>query len=215
MEKILNLQNFSRQGILLIIAVAALLFFLLAGTRNVNAETTGQTDPGSKDSTALINKAIASSSVEKTNFGLPVRLIIPEISVDAPLVDVGLTAGGAMDMTKSLVNVDWFNLRARPGNTGNAVIGGHFNGGRGGKISVFDNLHKLLPGDQIFIEDDQGLIIPFIVREIRNYDYNANAPEVFDSSDGKAHLNLVTCEGVWNEVTKNYSQRRVVFADKE
>jgi sortase A len=80
---------------------------------------------------------------------------------------------------------------------------------------VFDDLHELRPGDKLSVEDDKGTVISFVVREIRSYDYNANAPEVFNSSDGKSHLNLITCEGVWNQATQNYSQRLVVFTDRE
>jgi len=35
------------------------------------------------------------------------------------------------------------------------------------------------------------------------------------SSDAKAHLNLITCEGVWDKVSKSYSKRLVVFTDRE
>jgi len=35
------------------------------------------------------------------------------------------------------------------------------------------------------------------------------------SNDGKAHLNLITCAGVWDEVEKSHSSRLVVFADME
>jgi hypothetical protein len=53
------------------------------------------------------------------------------------------------------------------------------------------------------------------VREIKKYDPNANASDVFISGDGKAHLNLITCVGFWNKVSKSYPKRLVIFADKE
>ncbi|PIZ82226.1 MAG: class F sortase, partial [Parcubacteria group bacterium CG_4_10_14_0_2_um_filter_41_6] len=42
-----------------------------------------------------------------------------------------------------------------------------------------------------------------------------DVPEVFNSSDGKAHLNLITCTGVWNKEDNAFSERLVVFTDKE
>lgn len=152
---------------------------------------------------------------EQTNSGLPVRLKIPAINVDAAIEYVGLTPDGAMDVPKGLSNVGWFHLGPRPGEEGSAVMAGHYGLWKNGEGSVFDNLNKLLQGDKIYIEDDKGAAISFVVRESRSYDPNADASEVFYSNDGKSHLNLITCEGVWNEISKTYSERLVVFTDKE
>jgi hypothetical protein len=54
-----------------------------------------------------------------------------------------------------------------------------------------------------------------VVRGMQTYDQNGNAGGVFSSSDGLAHLNLITCEGTWNAAEKSYSNRLVVFTDKE
>jgi hypothetical protein len=53
-----------------------------------------------------------------------------------------------------------------------------------------------------------------VVREIQRYDPNADASSVFSSNDGKSHLNLITCEGIWDEVSQSYPQRLVIFTDK-
>jgi len=151
---------------------------------------------------------------EQKEFGLPIHLTIPKIKVDTVFEHVGLTSDGAMDVPKKQENVAWFNLWPIPGEIGNAVIAGHY-GWKGGKPSAFDNLYKLRIGDKIYIKDDKGQTITFVVRELRRYDENAEATDVFYSDDGKAHLNLITCEGVWNKDTKSYSKRLVVFTDKE
>jgi hypothetical protein len=36
---------------------------------------------------------------------------------------------------------------------------------------------------------------------------------LFLGSNDKAHLNLITCDGVWDVTKKSYSKRLVVFAD--
>jgi LPXTG-site transpeptidase (sortase) family protein len=143
---------------------------------------------------------------------LPLRLIIPKINVDANIEDLGKNSQGAMAMTKSLVNVVWYNLGPRPGENGTAVIGGHFNGGR--TTSVFDNLYKLNPGDKISVTDDAGIVNTFVVREIKSYDKNADASGIFNTNDNKAHLNLITCEGIWDNASQTYSQRMVIFTNK-
>lgn len=152
---------------------------------------------------------------EQVSFGLPARLKIPKINVDAFVESMGLTSDGAMEAPKRGRNVGWYSLGPRPGNIGSAVMDGHFGRWKNGEGSVFDDLNTLQKGDRIYVEDDKGITATFVVRESRSFDPNADATDVFDSNDGKAHLNLITCEGIWNKDSKSYSERLVVFADKE
>jgi sortase A len=146
--------------------------------------------------------------------GGPVRLTIPGINVDAAVEYVGLTSDGAMDVPGNTRNAGWYKLGPNPGQAGSAVIAGHLDGKKG-EPGVFNNLATLKPGDKLSVIDDQGVTTTFVVRESRRYDPEADASEVFGSSDGQAHLNLITCEGVWNETQQSYSDRLVVFTDKE
>lgn len=148
-----------------------------------------------------------------TAVGIPVRLKIPALLVDAVVERVGVTSNGDMDVPRGPAEVGWFHLGVRPGEKGSAVIDGHF-GTIKGVPAVFNNLHTLREGDKIYTEDEQGATTTFVVRELKRYGPNDDAVEVFVSSDGKAHLNLITCEGEWNKVTELYSKRLVVFADK-
>jgi sortase A len=163
-------------------------------------------------SAALAEKV--SLPVKNMGIGLPVRLRIPKIKVDAAFEQVGLTSKGAMDAPKGPAKAGWFNLGARPGEIGSAVVAGHY-GWVHNLPAIFDNLYKLKKGDKIYVEDEHGMTITFVVREIRNFDPSADAASVFISSDGKAHLNLITCGGVWDKKAKQFSKRLVVFADKE
>lgn len=166
-------------------------------------------------SALIVENTAALSNQEQSSIGLPVRLKIPNINVDASVEYVGLAPDGAMDVPKERADVAWFKLGSRPGENGSAVIAGHY-GWKNGKASIFDNLHKLRKGDKLYIEDEKGVIISFVVRESRRYDPGEDASDVFGSpDDGKSHLNLITCEGVWDKVSKTYSKRLVVFTDKE
>jgi LPXTG-site transpeptidase (sortase) family protein len=162
----------------------------------------------------LIGSPITSFKQEQASFGLPVRLKIPVIDIDTAIEYVGLTADGAMDTPESSDNVAWFMLGPLPGKIGSAVIAGHY-GPKNGKASVFDDLYKLRQGDKLHIEDDRGATIIFVVQESRIYDPAADASDVFSSADGRSHLNLITCEGVWDAGSSSYSERLVVFTDKE
>ncbi len=143
--------------------------------------------------------------------GLPVRLKIPSIKVDAAVESVGMTTKGAMDVPKDPDNVGWYSLGVRPGGKGNAVLAGHLDWYKG-KTAVFQNLKNLRKGDLLSIETDKGKFLPFVVREIHSYDPNEIVPEVFQKSDG-SHLNLVTCGGLWDKQRKIYRERLVIFTD--
>jgi sortase (surface protein transpeptidase) len=81
--------------------------------------------------------------------------------------------------------------------------------------AVFDNLYRIQKGDKIYIEDNNGIIISFVVRGSQKYGSKADALNVFYSNDGKSHLNLITCTGIWDKIWKSRSDRLVVFTDKE
>ena len=115
-----------------------------------------------------------------------------------------------MDVPKTATDTGWFKFGPRPGEKGSAVIAGHFDG-TNGEPGVFIDLNKLKKGDKLYIIDDKELTLTFTVRESRVYN-PGYAEEVFSSNDG-IHLNLVTCDGVWDGTKKSYSKRLVVFAD--
>ncbi len=142
---------------------------------------------------------------------LPVRLIIPTINVNTNIQHLGITTSGEMEIPSNAVDVGWFKLGPHPGEIGNAVIAGHFNG-ENDEAGVFANLYKLKKGDRVYVKSNKGITVTFIVRETRLYDPGL-AGEVFSLNDEIAHLNLVTCDGVWDGVKKSYSKRLVVFAD--
>jgi LPXTG-site transpeptidase (sortase) family protein len=178
-------------------------------------------DPNQSDSALLVPTALALAKQEHTALPavapaeLPLRIKIPKIKIDTALEYVGLTPEGAAGVPKNPINAAWLNLWPRPGDVGNAIITGHSGPWKNNLPTVFNNLFKLRPGDKIYIKDKKGVTTTFIVRQLRTYGEHADASDVFISNDGKAHLNLITCEGVWNKITKSYSERLVVFADKE
>lgn len=159
---------------------------------------------------------ISNNQIMETTFpespGLPMRLMIPAISVNAVIQHLGVAPKGEMEIPNNIIDVGWFNLGPRPGENGSAVIAGHFDG-ESSKEGVFTDLDKLKEGDKIYIEDNRGISTVFVVRESRIYDPDY-VEEIFSSNDG-IHLNLITCNGIWDKTKKGYSKRLVVFADKE
>ncbi len=157
--------------------------------------------------------ADAPKPASQDDVGLPVRIKIPSIRVNAVIRSVGLASDGSMGVPKLPRDAAWYKLGPKPGEMGSAVIAGHVNW-YSGATGSFERLKNLRPGAAITVQDDKGTLIYFVVREIRKVNAAADATGIFTSQDGKAHLNLVTCTGVWNKRAKQYSQRLVVFADK-
>lgn len=146
--------------------------------------------------------------------GYPIRIKIPRVSIDAAVEYAGVTSDGSMEVPKGPDNVAWYRFGPLPGEIGSAVISGHY-GWKSGIPAAFDNLHKLQVGDRVYVDDSKGVTSVFVVESVRLYGEKQGAADVFGSKDGKAHLNLITCEGLWNAATKSYSNRLVVFAGKE
>jgi LPXTG-site transpeptidase (sortase) family protein len=191
----------------LLLFLGLLLYFFLA--RSVQRVSV----PRNKNTVVIATSSPVTSPLAASV--LPVRLSIPRIKINIALESVGLTAQGAVDVPKSQTKAAWFNLSPVPGAIGDSVIDGHFGRWKNGQEAVFNNLSTLRKGDKLYVTDAQGKISIFIVRQFMIYDPGQNAPEVFISNDGKAHLNLITCDGPWDKISQNYSKRFVVFTDKE
>jgi LPXTG-site transpeptidase (sortase) family protein len=197
-----------RKPVLIITAATACLGLI------VYLSLRAQSDPPMAPSAQTVSAQQSVQGTRKTvNAGLPVRLKIPKIGVDATLEHVGLTVGGDLDAPKNPANAAWYTPGPRPGDSGNAIIDGHF-GYKNRVPAVFDDLHKLEPGDSLYVEDEQGTTVAFVVRELRTYSPGADTAAVFRPNDGQAHLNLITCKGAWNKDRESYSARLVVFTDK-
>lgn len=141
----------------------------------------------------------------------PVQLKIPVINVNAQIEQVGLTSDGAMDVPKKWEDVGWYNLGARPGEAGNAVIDGHLDSDVA--PAVFWRLGELKPGDHLYVVRSDNTQLDFVVQKRTSFSYNdaAALPVIFGPAS-TPNLNLITCGGTWDRFTKNYSNRLVVFS---
>lgn len=143
--------------------------------------------------------------------GTPQSIRIPKIGVDAPVEQVGLDSQSRMDVPHNSDNAGWYSLGYKPGENGNAVIDGHLDKVSGAP-AIFWNIAELQAGDQIIITDSKGKDYTFTVTNTQSYPYNDfPLQEVFGAST-QPMLNLITCRGVWDAASKNYSQREVIYA---
>lgn len=145
-----------------------------------------------------------------SNVGVPVRVRIPSIGVDAEVEQVGIDADGNMATPDDPWNTAWYAPGARPGQQGNAAIAGHVDYAGLGQV-VFWDLDKLGPGDEVFVDTAGGATLRFVVRDSVYYrPENAPLQDIFGQTNA-VNLNLITCGGTFNPVTRSYDQRLVVF----
>ena len=164
------------------------------------------------------NGTIATNSSPTQAPWQPVQLRIPHMNVNAPVINVGKTASGAMDAPVSQAinspywtSVFWYDLGAAPGQAGNAVIAGHVDR-VGGDPAIFWTLSSLAPGDDVYVITAAGQLLHFVVDRVVTYSANTPSDEAINAVFGPTsehHLNLITCSGVWTG--NGYDQRLVVF----
>jgi sortase A len=140
----------------------------------------------------------------------PRRLRIPVLGINAAVEQVGLDSKNRMDVPRNIWNVAWYKLGPQPGQRGNAVIDGHLDGPY--SAAVFWNLSKLVPGNRIYVQDDKGQEKVFEVFDVATYDFDkAPLDRIFGPSND-AQLNLITCNGTFDQGTANYDKRFVAYA---
>ncbi len=119
-----------------------------------------------------------------------------------------------MDIPSTGHEIGWFEPGFLPGAQGNAVMAGHLDTELG-ETAVFWELRTLKAGDTVEVVRADGTIKKFIVTHQTTYDaQNAPMQELFGNSTG-AHLNLITCNGAWQQDLQTYDKRLVVFTDAE
>lgn len=160
-----------------------------------------------------------SASPDKSAGGLvlaksvPVRLDIPAIGVDTPLMKLGLNA----DRTVQVPPIErdspagWYQLSPTPGELGPSVILGHVTVGQFGN-GVFLRLAQLHTGDRVDVSRADGSVAEFSVDKVAQYPKSTfPTQEVYGNID-HAGLRLITCGGAKNLATDTYPDNVVVYA---
>jgi hypothetical protein len=140
----------------------------------------------------------------------PVRVVIPAVAVDAPLVRLGLAADGSMEVPADFSRAGWFQDGALPGQPGPAVIAGHVDSTTG--PAVFYRLRKLRPGDTIRVDRADGVRLRFVVEERAQYPKASFPTAAVFGPVPWAALRLVTCGGTFDRGRRSYRDDVVVYA---
>ena len=142
----------------------------------------------------------------------PVSLTIPLIGVQTPLITLGLTSSGALQVPSlSQVSIaGWYTGSPRPGAIGSAIIVGHINGY--GKSGVFDRLDELHSGDKVYVKRADGTLVEFSVTKVQTYLKDHFPTQAVYGPTPDPELRLITCGGTLDTATDHYLSNVVVYA---
>nr|WP_196789000.1 class F sortase [Streptomyces caniscabiei] len=153
----------------------------------------------------------AGGAVRPLGRSVPVRLLIPAIGVDTPVIRLGLAPDGTVEVPPVTEHdrAGWYRHSPTPGQTGPSVILGHVTVGRHGD-GVFRELARLRRGERIEARLENGTTAEFTVASVRTVakaDFPAD--EVYGNVSRPA-LRLITCGGP--RTGEEYRDNVIVFA---
>ncbi len=157
------------------------------------------------------------SDEEKRSYSVspdhPRMIYIPSINVNSRVKQVGVNAEGQLDVPGNVFDTAWYKESAIPGTLGGStVIDGHVSGPT--QKGAFYNLKNVKDGDKITIEKGNGNKINYKVKKVEIVETSKvdMANILVPLTPGSHGLNLISCTGKYNEQSKDFEQRVLVFA---
>ncbi|MEZ0112385.1 LPXTG-site transpeptidase (sortase) family protein [Catenulispora sp. EB89] len=162
--------------------------------------SSGSSGPGSPGSAA---GAVARS--------VPVRLQIPDIGVDTPVMALGLAADGTVQVPpiEAKSPAGWYDGSPTPGQTGPSVLLGHVTVGQYGD-GVFLHLDRLHAGSRVVVRLQDGVSADFTVNSVRTVAKDQFPTQQVYGNVNRPELRLITCGGP--RTNDGYLDNVLVFA---
>jgi sortase (surface protein transpeptidase) len=195
-------------GVLLLLAGGFVAFWAIAGPSGPPAEA--QAIPVTIGT--AVPEVNGSPVAQPLAQSVPVRIAIPAIAVDAPVVQLGLNADGTVQVPP-LDNHDlagWYTGSVTPGAQGAAVMLGHVDSWSGG--SVFFKIKDLKRGDKVDVIRANGSTAVFTVDGLQKAVKVAFPTSQVYGSPGYPALRLITCGGPFDAATGSYLDNIIVYA---
>ncbi len=155
--------------------------------------------------------AVPLINLSSPEYSQPSIIMIPKISLYAPISVSGNTSEGGMEVPPDAKTVGWWRYGTYPGEIGSAVLAGHYKIASGAP-GVFYNLNKLAVGDEIIMTLKSGKVLTYVVTTLNTYKVEDFPLNSFFSANDARRLNLITCAGKYIKSLDNYSHRLAVYA---
>jgi hypothetical protein len=145
---------------------------------------------------------------------VPVRVRIPALAVDAPVVAVGVRPDGALDLPADATTVAWFSGGAAPGESGSSVLAAHVD--HAGVPGAFFRLEELPSGAEVLIDRSDGTSLTVRTQAPAERIAKSSLPldEVFRRGEAPV-VTLITCGGAFDATARSYRDNVLVRAGGE
>ncbi|MFJ4923317.1 class F sortase [Streptomyces sp. NPDC088725] len=165
-------------------------------------------DSRQQDPAALV---AAPPSVEPLPFAPMARVRIPEIKVDAPVMDVGLDRDGWIEppSPQDPNMAGWYQNGISPGQRGTSVVVGHVDNEAG--PAVFYGLGSLKKGEHIEVTRFDDRVAVFEIYGVEVFSKNDFPGTRVYGDTGFPELRVITCGGGYSKAG-GYDGNVVVFA---
>lgn len=141
----------------------------------------------------------------------PVRLRVPGVALDAPVVAVGVAEGRQMQLPDDPRVLGWYRFGPAPrSGTGSVVLAGHVDSREYG-VGPLARLSGVRSGDVVEVALGPGRRSSYRVDSVERFDRQALPAAVF-SRTGPERLRIVTCTGPYLPEQGGYQQNLVVTA---
>lgn len=231
-------------GLVVVLVAAAMIFLIARPIDRPDAASADQSRPTTPAMTQLTppsQSVIAgtgitsqsrttskkpTSSTGRCVAGIPDRLVIPSLGVDAPFERIGLDTAAPADAQgrqplgnpSDRTQAGWYAAGPRPGSgRGTVLTNGHTY--RDGSAIFKDSFSsQVAVGQRIDIRQRGGSVCSYQINRVwREVDAATDYPRIVSSQHlydftGPERLFLTTCNGKFNSVTQNYDQITIVIA---
>lgn len=141
----------------------------------------------------------------------PRFLTVAGTTINMPIVEVGVSPDGAMEIPEPFDEAGWYRFGPAPGSaSGTAVVAAHVD--TTSDSAPFSQLKSLAPGTLVTVQREGAAPVTFRVTGVE-----LMAKDAFDGAsvfrrDGPPELKLVTCGGRWLDEQQDYGDNVIVTA---
>ena len=141
----------------------------------------------------------------------PRVLTVEGTTINMPIVEVGVSPDGAMEIPEPFNEAGWYRFGPAPGAAaGTAVVAAHVD--TTSDSAPFSQLKSLTPGTLVRVQREGAPPLTFRVTGVE-----LMAKDAFDGAsifrrDGPPQLKLVTCGGRWLDEQQDYGDNVIVTA---
>ncbi|MFF8607407.1 class F sortase [Streptomyces sp. NPDC015346] len=181
-------------ALLVLVALAA-----LTGCAGHDAGAAAALPPAQVSETAAPAPTGSAAAVRPLPRSKPVRVRLPAAGVDTgpggPVLELGLAPDGTVEVPSEAEadRIGWYDKGVTPGETGPAILIGHFDTARG--PAVLRNVSKVRVGDEITVTRADGTDAVFRVRELEQVDKKSFPTRKVYGNTTRPELRLITCGG--------------------